>query len=125
MDDRVVEVVEVVEGDTSMGWEVVVEEVAHDLVKPAEIREQLLRMVEEGNYRPCSHSGPAPAPSATTTYPPRYQPDQALLVRAWASTTMPPSTSRRSCRASSVRGSSPMPTRIRSAGSTRPPGVLR
>lgn len=44
-DDRVVEVVE---GDASMGWVVVTAEVADDPVKLAEVREQLLRMVEEG-----------------------------------------------------------------------------
>lgn len=44
-DDRVVEVVE---GDASMGWVVVTAEVADDPVKLAVLREQLLRMVEEG-----------------------------------------------------------------------------
>lgn len=44
-DDRVVEVVE---GDPSMGWIVVTAQVVDDPVKLAEIREQLLRMVEEG-----------------------------------------------------------------------------
>lgn len=41
-DDRVVE------GDPSMGWAVVTAEVADDPVKLAELREQLCRMVEEG-----------------------------------------------------------------------------
>ncbi|WNI20222.1 hypothetical protein [Actinacidiphila sp. ITFR-21] len=44
-DDRVVEVVE---GDPSVGWAVVTAEVADDPVKLAEVREQLLRMVDEG-----------------------------------------------------------------------------
>jgi hypothetical protein len=44
-DDRVVEVVE---GDPSMGCMVVTAEVADDPVKLAELRAQLLRMVEEG-----------------------------------------------------------------------------
>lgn len=45
-DDRVVEVVE---GDPSMGWAVVTAEVADDPVKLAELREQLRHMVEEGD----------------------------------------------------------------------------
>jgi len=44
-DDRVVEVVE---GDPSMGWAVVTAEVADDPVKLAELRAQLLHMVDEG-----------------------------------------------------------------------------
>ncbi|MBM9506644.1 hypothetical protein [Actinacidiphila acididurans] len=44
-DDRVVGVVE---GDAGMGWVVVTAEVADDPVRLAEVREQLLRMVEEG-----------------------------------------------------------------------------
>lgn len=44
-DDRVVEIVA---GDPSMGWIVVTPEVADDPVQLAQVREQLLRMVEGG-----------------------------------------------------------------------------
>jgi hypothetical protein len=44
-DDRVVEIAD---EDASKGWIVVTAEVADDPVKLAEVREQLLRMVEEG-----------------------------------------------------------------------------
>jgi hypothetical protein len=40
--------VEVVEGDPGMGWVVVTAEVADDPVKLAELRAQLLHMVEDG-----------------------------------------------------------------------------
>lgn len=43
-------VVEVVEGDPSMGCMVVTAEVADDPVKLAELRAQMLRMVEEGDF---------------------------------------------------------------------------
>ncbi|WP_103889047.1 hypothetical protein [Actinacidiphila yanglinensis] len=46
-DDRVVEGVE---GDPSMGCMVVTAEVADDPVKLAELRAQMLRMVEEGDF---------------------------------------------------------------------------